>query len=210
VAASAEHDGCLVQKTARDADRPLLGVATEPDQIFVVKPMVLSPEKPESEGDLEGGARGQACFDREVGAHPPLQTAHGNAGTRELGCDRQDESTPTRGGSLTRRQIEIVESLRGEMRVITTARDLERDTSIDRHWQGEASGVIGVLTDQVDAPRPEIRWHTRTLTTCPPPHLTPTVGPCGGTGPRGRSRPSGRHVETALCVPRFGGVGLFE
>ena len=102
--------------------------------------------------DEERGARGEARSDGEVGGDSKL--ARGPTQESSKRCDEGRERPGIEGDA--RSELEV---LRGEIgldgqAVVSLVEDRSR-AEIDRHGKRSTTCVVGVIADQVDAPRSE-------------------------------------------------------
>ena len=147
------HRRQLVHHTARHSNRQLLGLLAGSCQLH------RAPAGPDGQGDghLEGGARGEPGTDRHCRAHGADTTARRRHGGDHTG----DVARPPRCvagrvgewfGQVDHGASASVEG--GELQPTECRVALQHHVGpqVDRHGERQASGVVGVVADEVDPP----------------------------------------------------------
>ena len=159
VAGPAEERRELVEETRLRADPVVLDPGAEARQHAAVglgAAAVL--EQRERERHLERGGRREPGPARHVAADRQLGAPKAVAGALQLRHRPAHEGCPPVGprrrGQLEGVGLAELGGARANLAVRPVAR-LHRDPELDRERQAEPVVVVGVLADQVDAPRPE-------------------------------------------------------
>ena len=140
----------------------MLGALRRAGELERLELEVRDRAKSRCDRDLERRRRGDAGADRQRRVDGSLDSDRRPTQRRELRLDCADEPSPV--GLVARSR----ERVRREQRSL--CRDaVDANAEIERDGQHEPAGQVGVLADQVDAPRSPERARAQSATPTTPP-----------------------------------------
>ena len=152
-----ERDSQLVEKTARHPGGEEFGFLTE-EREFERRSLEAESE---SQRQLEGCTRGEARPERKGRVDATDEAAARDGELRDC-CGKAGPFGFDGGGFEWRVEIDAratTACIRGEFDAPPGAPARHGGPEIDRHGHRQSTGVIGVIADQVDAPRSVGRNH---------------------------------------------------